>query len=254
MEKAAAFLETRRFAAYLGATTELTKLEGVTSNQQDKRLYMAMSYVQRGMLSDQNGERPQDHVHLAGSSKDLDCGIVYQSDLQSDQVDTSGNPINSRWVATNLRALIMGARKPDTQNTYGLHDRCDTDKVANPDNLKYSESMRTLFIGEDSPNHLNNFLWAYNVDTNKAIRIATNRAGAEWTGLQVVENLNGFAYIMSNIQHPGADTDLRSYKNKIQDFDSFRAGIDQRGAVGYLGGLPAIKRVREESLNGRDTD
>jgi uncharacterized protein len=254
MEKPAAFLETRRFAAYLGATTELTKLEGVTSNQQDKKLYMAMSYVQRGMLSGQNGERPQDHVHLAGNPKDLDCGIVYQSDLQSDQVDTSGNPIDSQWVATNLRALVMGARKPDTQNTYGLHDRCDTDKVANPDNLKYSESMRTLFIGEDSPNHLNNFLWAYNVDTHKAIRIATNRAGAEWTGLQVVENLNGFAYIMSNIQHPGADTDLRYYKNKIQDFDNFRAGIDQRGAVGYLGGLPAIKRVQEESLNGRDTD
>jgi uncharacterized protein len=59
---------------------------------------------------------------------------------------------------------------------------------------------------------------------------------------------------MSNIQHPGADTDLRSYRNKIQGFDSFRAGIDQRGAVGYLGGLPSLKRVQKESLNVGDTD
>ena len=25
--------------------------------------------------------------------------------------------------------------------------------------------MRTLFIGEDSSQHVNNFMWAYNVDT-----------------------------------------------------------------------------------------
>jgi len=254
MEQAAAFLETRRFAAYLSTTTEFTRMEGVTSNKADKKLYLAMSYVHKGMLVAQNGERPQDDIRLADDPRDLECGIVYQSNLQGGQLDASGNPIRSQWVATDLQALLMGARKPAAQTAYGHYDKCDTDKMANPDNLKYSDAMRTLFIGEDSGNHLNNFLWAYNVDSKKGTRIATNRAGAEWTGLQAVDNLNGFAYLMSNIQHPGAATDLRSYQRKIPDFDVFRAGIDQRGAVGYIGGLPAIKRLQEGVRNERDAD
>jgi uncharacterized protein len=67
----------------------------------------------------------------------------------------------------------------------------------------FSETMRTLFIGEDSGTHQNNFVWAYNVDTRKLTRILSLSAGAEATGLQVVENLNGHAYIMSNNQHQG---------------------------------------------------
>ncbi len=252
MEQAAAFLETRRFAAYLGATTEFTRMEGVTSNKTDKKLYLAMSYVQKGMLDGRNGERPQDDIYLADDPMDLECGIVYQSDLQGGQVDTSGSPIRSQWVAADLQALLMGARKPAAQTAYGHYDKCDTDKMANPDNLKYSDAMRTLFIGEDSGNHLNNFLWAYNVDNKKVTRIATNRAGAEWTGLQAVDNLNGFAYLMSNVQHPGAAADLRSYQHKIPGFDAFRARIDQRGAVGYIGGMPAIKRPKEEVHNKHD--
>ncbi len=63
--------------------------------------------------------------------------------------------------------------------------------------------MRTLFIGEDSGMHVNNFIWAYNVDTQQLSRILTVTAGAETNGLQVVENLNGHAYIMANSQHWG---------------------------------------------------
>ena len=42
-EKAAAFLETRRYAAMLGATTEFNKMEGVTLNDKDNKVYIAMS-------------------------------------------------------------------------------------------------------------------------------------------------------------------------------------------------------------------
>ncbi|MEZ5454499.1 MAG: DUF839 domain-containing protein, partial [Thiothrix sp.] len=44
-EKAAAFLESRRYAALLGATTEFTKMEGVAVNAKDKRLYIAISAI-----------------------------------------------------------------------------------------------------------------------------------------------------------------------------------------------------------------
>lgn len=242
MEKAAAFLETRRYAAYLGATTEFTKMEGETSNSVDKKLYIAMSYVQNSMLTGKNGDHPADDIHLDGDPKDLTCGIVYEANLKAGQTDTLGNPIHSRWVATDMNALLMGAQKPASQTAYGIYDKCDTDKMANPDNIKYSAAMRTLFIGEDSGNHLNNFLWAYNVDTKLATRIATNRAGAEWTGLQAIDNMSGYAYIMSNIQHPGATSDLSSYASLIPNFDAFQAGIDKRGVVGYIGGMPMVTR------------
>jgi hypothetical protein len=201
--------------------------------------------VQKGMLEGQNADRPQDDIHLTDDGNDLNCGVVYESNVAGHQMDTAGDRIRSRWVAVDMHALITGAQKPADQTAYGKYDKCDTDKMANPDNLKYSDAMRTLFIGEDSGNHFNNFLWAYNVDSGNLTRIASNRAGAEWTGLQAVDDMKGFAYIMSNIQHPGAAEDLGGYKSALEadgeDFEAFRARIDQRGTVGYLGGMPALK-------------
>ena len=138
-----------------------------------------------------------------------------------------------------MQARVLGARKPQGQ-TVGQHDQCDTERMANPDNIKYSPEMRTLFIGEDSGAHLNNFLWAYNLDSGSLTRILSAPAGAEHTGLQIVTNLNGHSYIMSNIQHPGAAGDLKQYPDAIKV--GLRKQIDQRGSVGYLGGLPALQR------------
>jgi hypothetical protein len=66
-----------------------------------------------------------------------------------------------------------------------------------------SRGQCTLFIGEDSGQHLNNYVWAYNVDTKVLRRILSVPAGAECTGLQAVDNLKDFAYVMSAFQHPG---------------------------------------------------
>ena len=63
--------------------------------------------------------------------------------------------------------------------------------------------MRTLFMGEDSSAHANDFLWAYNVDTKKLSRLISSLSGAEATDLHVVDDLNGQTYIMSNFQHAG---------------------------------------------------
>lgn len=237
MEKAAAFLETRRIAALMGATTEFTKMEGQTHDPVGRHLFTAMSYVEGAMLDGRNGERPRDHIRLTGDEMDLACGIVYRSNLRPGQYDTAGNPIPSDWVAADMTALVGGAKRPEGQG--GHFDKCDTDKVANPDNLKFSPAMRTLFIGEDSGNHLNNYLWAYNVDTGKLTRLAWAPIGAEWTGLAVVETLGGHAYVLSNVQHPGAAEDLEKYPAEIKD--EMRRRVDQRGVVGYFGGLPALR-------------
>jgi hypothetical protein len=136
-------------------------------------------------------------------------------------------------------ALVYGARQP-AGATVGRYDKCATDLVANPDNVRYSEAMRTLFIGEDSGNHLNNFTWAYNVDSKKLARIFSAPAGGENTGLGVYDNINGHAYITGNVQHPGAAEDLESYPKEVKG--ELRKLVDERGIVGYLSGLPAMTR------------
>ena len=240
-EKAAAFLESRRYAALLGATSEFTKMEGVAHNTRDKRLYIAMSYIEKSMVDKQNENRPRDDISLEGDAKDLVCGAVYEANMKGGERDIDGGKIDSDWVATGIQALLTGAKKPASQ-AYGDLDKCDTDRIANPDNLKFSEAMRTLFIGEDSGNHLNNFVWAYNVDQKQAqaVRIFSAPIGGENTGLQVVEDWNGHAYLMSNIQHPAATDDLKQYPAPIKDV--LGKNVDQKGVVGYIGGLPAIKR------------
>lgn len=42
-EKWAAFFETRRYAAYLGATTEFSKWEGLTFSPSRSKIYTAMT-------------------------------------------------------------------------------------------------------------------------------------------------------------------------------------------------------------------
>ncbi|MDP2621382.1 MAG: hypothetical protein Q8P46_14625, partial [Hyphomicrobiales bacterium] len=243
MEKAAAFLETRRYAAYLGATTEFTKMEGQAHNAADKKLYTVISYARKGMVEGENQDRPQDDIRLAGDAKDLNCGIVYESSMTGGQNDRDGHPIASDWVAADMVALIHGARQP--AGAAGSYDKCVTDMVANADNANYSEAMRTLFIGEDSGNHLNNFVWAYNVDTKALARIYSAPAGGENTGLSVYDNVNGRAYITGNVQHPGAADDLSGYPDEIKD--GLRHMVDERGIVAYFGGLPAMVHVTKQA-------
>ncbi|HKF12913.1 MAG TPA: alkaline phosphatase PhoX [Xanthobacteraceae bacterium] len=242
MEKAAAFLETRRYAGYLGATTEFTKMEGQAHNAADKKLYTVISYIRTAMIDGENKDRPRDDIRLSGDPKDLVCGAVYESSMTGGRKDTSGDTILSGWVATDMVALVHGGRQPAISEI-GRYDKCATDMVANPDNIHYSEAMRTLFIGEDSGNHLNNFTWAFNIDSKTAVRIFSASAGGENTGLKVYDNVNGHAYITGNVQHPGAEEDLSAYRKDHPDlFLGLRKLIDERGIVGYFNGLPAMTR------------
>jgi len=229
MEKAAAFLETRRYAAYVGATTEFEKFEGVTFNGTDNKVYLAMTRLRDGM-EDRPGD-PANHIRIPK----LIAGAVYEMDLSAHQKDTDGKAIESRYVGTAIRALVLGEDIPKD----AAGNTAAVDRIANPDNLKFSEKMRTLFIGEDSSTaHINNFLWAYNVDTRKLSRIMSLPAGAESTGLQAIDDLNGFAYILSNFQHagdfsPNIDPGLKAQLTPLID--------RSEAAIGYLGGIPGLR-------------
>ena len=128
----------------------------------------------------------------------ITAGGILEHTLTGGQKDSSNVAINSEWVPSQSNLLIKG--KDISFDSLG--NTADPEQIASPDNLKFSEKLRTLFIGEDSGNHLNNFLWAYNVDTKQLIRILSTPAGAESTGLHAVDEVNGWTYIMSNFQHP----------------------------------------------------
>jgi len=192
MEKAAAFLETHRYAALVGATMGFTKMEGTTVNVADKRAYSAMSYIYKSMVDGSTDIQVEGPV----------AGAVYEHELKGGQFDSDGNYIHSEWVSVSM-SVPEGLAGEDLAVRDALGNSAHADKIANPDNLKYSEAMRTLFIGEDSGNHVNNFLWAYNVDTGVLSRILSCPAGAESTGLHAVDDINGYSYIMTNFQHPG---------------------------------------------------
>lgn len=229
-EKAAAFLETHRWAAAAGGTMAFTKMEGVTLNASGRTAYLAMSYIYQSMSDGQSG------IRVAP----IRAGAVYRLALAAGQKDMSGTPIDSAWMPLQLAAVPQLVGR-DLAAPDALGNLADPERIANPDNLKFSERLRTLFIGEDSSLHVNNFLWAYNVDTGKLSRILSCPAGAESTGLQAADDVNGFAYVMSNFQHPG---DWQSpLHDKVKAALAPLVERNYRGrrsaAVGYIEGLPA---------------
>ena len=239
-EKAAAFLETRRYAAILGATTEFNKMEGLALNEKDNKVYIAISDQSKAMEKDSTGKDPADHIQLPK----IKAGVTYQLDLQGGQKDSQGKAINSSYVAPSMSGLVVGE---DLKEADSFGNTANVDKVANPDNLSYSESMRTLFIGEDSGAHTNNYVWAYNVDTKELDRVLSVPAGAEATGLFAADDRNGFSYILSNFQHPGDEVDAKSItavnKEELLKAVDEQIGINKTGGIGYISGLPSLTNM-----------
>ncbi len=247
LKKAAAFLETRRYAAYLGATTEFNKMEGVTHDPTagagyNARAYVVISRVEK-LMADTVGD-----IQLAENQG----GSVYELDLKGSRKDTAGHRIHSRYVATAVQYVPelyggwLGRDGGGSEIKDADGNRCVQNKVCGSDNIKLAPSIRTLFVGEDTARRNNNYVWAFNLETRRLSRILSVPRAAEATGLQVVEDLNGHGYIMSNFQHPGEadqmvnpgdDTLLPLLKSKWNEL--------QRAAIGYIGtetgALPALK-------------
>jgi len=237
-EKAAAFLETHRYAALKGGSLSFTKMEGTTLNIKDKKAYSAISAIKDSMVTGKTGNVAALNVNFASA---INAGGVLEHTLAASQKDSDGNIINSEWVPASSKFVLLGE---DLTTPDALGNTANAEKLGNPDNLKFSEKLRTLFIGEDSGMHVNNFLWAYNVDTKALTRILSCPAGAESTGLHAADDINGFAYIMSNFQHPGDWEAIHSVVQPTLD-PLVRANYNNRygAAVGYLTGMPVSSNL-----------
>ncbi|KXZ55887.1 hypothetical protein GPECTOR_2g1438 [Gonium pectorale] len=185
----AAAFETRRYASYLGATTEWTKWEGITLDTKRGRLYTAMTELLDGTNEEPTRFGGMDHVRLPPNK----CGCVYAMDL------------DASYSATNMYALTCGI--PDLGVTPGLltNNTCHIDRISSPDNVAYHAGLDLLLIAEDTDHHENNFLWAYDVATGDMTRVMSGPVGAEVTGTAFFTLPVGgttMTYIWNNLQHP----------------------------------------------------
>jgi hypothetical protein len=246
MEKAAAFLESRRYAALKGGTTEFSKMEYIAFNGTDRKFYLTISRVEAGM-ADTTGD-----IRIARN----DGGIILEMATAKNQRDVDGGRIDSDFVGTTLTSIpeLVGGWMGGAKDSEG--NACAQDKPCGPDNLRYVDAIRTLFLGEDTSRRNNNYVWAYNIDTRKLSRILSVPMNAEATGLTIVPNQNGFAYITSNFQHPGEDRGTPYGANPLANYtgpdrDDVLKALDAKwnnrtkAAIGYIGiaggALPAMK-------------
>jgi secreted PhoX family phosphatase len=187
-ESTAAALETRRYAAMRGATTELRKEEGVSYDPVRKKLYVAMSEIDKGMLDNGTGKYDiggPNHIKL---SKNV-CGAVYEFS------------VNDSMIATDMQAVVLG----ETIETDANGNKCHLDKISNPDNVTMLPGTDILMIGEDTSSHENNIIWAFNTQTKQLDRVIATSRGAETTSPFWYTNVNGWGYMTAVTQHPDAD-------------------------------------------------
>lgn len=216
MEKAASRLETRRYAAIKGGTTEFNKMEGITLDPDTKTLYISMSVVDKGM-NDNNSSFDKGGPNHIKLPKNI-CGTVYALDL------------DSNYVAKNMHALISGTPKTYDASSPFASNKCDVEGISEPDNLTFMPGYSTLIIGEDTGNHQNDMIWAYNLKSKSLTRIQTTPYGSETTSPYFYPNVNGWGYLMSVIQHPYGESD----QSKLP------ASEAKRAYTGYIGPFPAM--------------
>ncbi|WP_019604139.1 PhoX family protein [Teredinibacter turnerae] len=205
----AARLETRRYAAMMGATTEFRKEEGITFNARDNKLYVAMSDISSGMVDDEGDIQVETNR----------CGGVYSMSVALDET------IGSAYVAYNMKGLVAG-QSADYTGTALEGNSCDVDGIASPDNVAFLEGTDILVIGEDTSSHPNDMVWAYDITKKSLARIATTPYGSETTSPYWYKDINGFGYLTLTTQHPFGEVDKNYQRPET---------VDIRSTAGYVG-------------------
>ena len=232
METAASRLETGRYAAYMGATTEFRKLEGATFDPDTNRFYIAVSRIKRGML---DGDKKYDK----GGANDVRmtenyCGAVYALDAASGQKDSAGGSIDSDYAFDKMYSLVSGTPRTYDDPNFAKN-KCDIDQIANPDNLTYLPGSGTLIIAEDTSQHEIDMIWAYDLADGKLTRIQSTPYGSETTAAYWQPDINGWRYLSSIVQDPFGDA--KDIPEGVADTVPEEL---TRSSVGYIGPFPAL--------------
>ncbi|HYI00951.1 alkaline phosphatase PhoX [Hyalangium sp.] len=224
MELAASRLETRRYAALLGATTELNKEEGLTYDPDSHTVYVALTEIAKGMVTQPGGA---DHISVAANA----CGGVFGLNVGS-FTNAAGNVV-SQYAPLNWYPVVMGVPISYEAGSPYVGNGCSVNGLAGPDNVAYLPGYNTLIIGEDTGLHQNDAIWSFNTVTKKLTRIMTTPYGAETTSPFWYPDLGGHGYLLGAVQHPYGETDA------IRISDPEATGRDSW--VGVFGPFPPLK-------------
>lgn len=230
-ELAASRLETRRYAALRGATTEFSKSEGTAIDPVGRRLYMAIARVERGMLAahpkwDVGGP---DHIRLERRP----CGAILGADVVEGVADTDGHPIPSAWVVGPVSVVTEGMQETIHGDSQFNATRCDVDRIAGPDNVAFIPEAGVLLIAEDTSAKVNNALWALDVASGELTRILTVPRGGEVAGLQWYPDIRGRGYITFSVQEPFSKWGDVYWQDTTEG--------DPRSFWGVIGPFPPLK-------------
>ncbi|MCA9489127.1 MAG: DUF839 domain-containing protein [Myxococcales bacterium] len=228
---AASRLETRRYAAMMGATTELEKTEGLTFDPDTGTVFLSVTSVRSRMLAEPGA--PHDGLQLAENR----CGAVWGGTTASGVLDTSGAPIASDHVVTSMSALLAGSMLPEIDAD---GNACAPTEIANPDNLTFLPGHHLLMVAEDTKwhkGHANAVLWAVDVrDPSRKQRMLVAPPGGEVTGIHWIPDLLGHAYLTTVVQHPWSEMP------KDQPVPDGITDDDRRAFTGYFGPFPSLAR------------
>jgi secreted PhoX family phosphatase len=247
MDELASRLESRRYAAIKGATTEFRKMEGITHDPKNNILYVAMSAIGKGMEDNKKKGKPNDKYDRGGNNdiqlKYNKCGAIYGLNMISFSTPhaTDGSKIDSQYVTNSMYGVLMGEHSRGGSSKIAQANKCQYDKIANPDNITFIPNTNTMIIGEDTGSgHQNDFIWSYNLGSKELTRIQTTPYGSETTSPYFYNNIGGYGYLMSVVQHPfgegDATTKEKDMPNKAKSQDDFKA------YTGYIGPLPVINK------------
>lgn len=220
-ETAAAFLESRKYAAYKGASIEFRKEEGLTYDKDSNALYVAMSSIEKSMEDNYKDLEPANHIKL---EKNI-CGAVYKVSL------------DENFSGTKMEAIVVGTPLSEGEE-YADEWTCSPEGISNPDNITYIGND-TLLISEDTTKHVNNMTWAYNTQTKSMTRIASLPIGGEVTGVDT-GIVSDKGILLINTQHPFKDNPKAADGTKPNSGLLENATDEQlKAEIGYIDGIPS---------------
>lgn len=169
MEIQASRLESRRYGAMLGGTTEFTKAEGLAVDAQRNTVWLAVTTIDKGMTRGHPewDVETADHLKLVPNG----CGAILG--FHADGGDW--NP--DRW------SVGLSGRGEGTV--------CDPEGIAGPDNITMLGDL--VMIAEDTRLHDPNVLWAWDPDDDSLTRVVkADGDGAEVAGIHHYPDVGWF--------------------------------------------------------------
>ena len=127
-----------------------------------------------------------------------------------------------------------------------LSNKCSTESVANARSLTYANNFENLLIGEDSENHENNVLWAYDPATGYPSRILTAPLQGGLSSISWFQDVvGGNNYIGITIAHPYDQKGWLSYLGSFDLTAGEKLTFSSVGVPYAVGpkGIPQVFRV-----------